>query len=123
MARYPAVPQSLKAELATIEPSKDGDLDYYPCSAVLRTGFTMDRVYIAPEAQYISSRASTLNKIEESSGLGSRMLSRSLRVRHDYQRASQINFTKLANREWAIRFLLSSSRTGPNRHTCNDSSI
>ena len=52
MLRYPALPESLKADLAAIEPSRGG-LDYYPCCAELRAGGTLDRVLVAPEAPYI----------------------------------------------------------------------
>jgi hypothetical protein len=52
--RYSALPESLKTQLATIEPSRCGLLDYYPCQVLLRTGVTMDRVYVAAETPYIS---------------------------------------------------------------------
>jgi hypothetical protein len=54
MARYPALAESLKSQLAAIEPSRSGKLDYYPCQVLPRTGATMDRVYVAAEAPYIS---------------------------------------------------------------------
>lgn len=54
MARYPALPESLKSQLAAIEPSSSGNLYYYPCQVLLRTGATMDRVYMVAEAPYIS---------------------------------------------------------------------
>jgi hypothetical protein len=53
MPRYPALPESLKADLAAIEPSQGGGLDYYPCCAVLRAGRAMERVFMAAEAPYI----------------------------------------------------------------------
>lgn len=54
MTRYPPLPESLKSQLAAIEPSRSGKLDYYPCQALLRTGATIDRVYVVAEAPYIS---------------------------------------------------------------------
>jgi hypothetical protein len=52
--RYSALPESLKTQLAVIEPSRCGRLDYYPCQLLLRTRVTMDRVYVAAETPYIS---------------------------------------------------------------------
>ncbi len=54
MTRYPALPESLKSQLAAIEPSKSRSLDYYPCQVLLRTGASIDRVYVVAEAPYIS---------------------------------------------------------------------
>jgi hypothetical protein len=45
----PHVQEALKG----IEPSHDGELFYYPCRAVLRSGEACDSVYIVPEEPYI----------------------------------------------------------------------
>lgn len=54
MTRYPALLESLRSRLAAIEPSKSGNLDYYPCQVLLRAGTVIDRVYVIAEAPYIS---------------------------------------------------------------------
>jgi len=37
----------------SIEPSRDGELIYYPCRAVLKSGEACDTVYIVPEKPYV----------------------------------------------------------------------
>jgi hypothetical protein len=54
MKRSPTLPEPLKTQLAAIEASKSGGLNYYPCCVVLRTGVTTDRVYVVGENPYIS---------------------------------------------------------------------
>ena len=39
--------------LKSIEPSRDGELTYYPCRAVLKSGEAFDTVYIVPERLYL----------------------------------------------------------------------
>src|SRR5215472_16999061 len=41
------------AALRSIEPSRDGELVYYPCRAVLKSGEAFDTVYIVPEKPYV----------------------------------------------------------------------
>jgi hypothetical protein len=52
VAYSPLLPHVREA-LKGIEPSQDGDLVYYPCRAVLKSGEACDTVYIAPEEPYI----------------------------------------------------------------------
>jgi hypothetical protein len=51
--RYSLLPDHLRRALSVIEPSKDGELIYFPCQATLRNGKAMDTVYIVPERPYI----------------------------------------------------------------------
>jgi hypothetical protein len=39
--------------LEKIEPSRDGELFYFPCKARLRDGSSVDTVYVAPERTYL----------------------------------------------------------------------
>ena len=71
----------VRETLNGIEPSRDGELVYYPCRAVLRSGEACDAVYIVPEDPYIKNwgvypendsgkrwiRMEDIAKIEESS--------------------------------------------------------
>jgi hypothetical protein len=43
----------VRETLNGIEPSRDGELVYYPCRAVLKSGEACDTVYIVPEQPYI----------------------------------------------------------------------
>lgn len=43
----------VREALKSIEPSQDGELVYYPCRAVLKSGEACDAVYIVPEEPYI----------------------------------------------------------------------
>ena len=54
MPGYPELPDSLRPQLATIQPNKCDELQYNPCQVQLRSGATIDRVYIVAEASYIS---------------------------------------------------------------------
>jgi hypothetical protein len=53
MARYHALPDHIRKALASIEPSLDGDISYFPCSVLLANGQSLDTVYIVPEKPYI----------------------------------------------------------------------
>ena len=46
---YGSLPTHLQDALGLIEPSRGGDLDYFPCRVVLRNGQTLNRVYRQPE--------------------------------------------------------------------------
>lgn len=52
MAYSPLLPHVREA-LKSIEPSRDGELVYYPCRAVLKSGEATDTVYIVPEKPYL----------------------------------------------------------------------
>lgn len=53
MPRYSPLPAHLREALQKIEPSRDGDLTYYPCRAILSTGEALDTVYVVSETPYI----------------------------------------------------------------------
>jgi hypothetical protein len=53
VSRYPQLPELVRNALGDIEPSKDGDLSYYPCRVSLRDGSALDAVYIEPEKPYL----------------------------------------------------------------------
>jgi hypothetical protein len=55
MARYPILPESVRSQLAKIEPSEYGRLFYHPCKVILREGRTLDRVYVVGDAAYLST--------------------------------------------------------------------
>jgi hypothetical protein len=50
---YSPLPVHVREALKGIEPSQDGELVYYPCRAVLKSGEACDTVYIVPEEPYI----------------------------------------------------------------------
>ncbi len=52
MEYSPLVPHVREA-LKSIEPSRDGELIYYPCRAVLKSGESCDSVYIVSEKPYV----------------------------------------------------------------------
>jgi hypothetical protein len=52
MSRYPHLPEDLKQSLRRIEPSRRRHIDYYPCLVTLRSGRTVDRVYIQEELSF-----------------------------------------------------------------------
>jgi hypothetical protein len=52
MARYPALPDYIREALASIEPSRDRDIAYFPCRATLADGRQLDTVYIVSEGPY-----------------------------------------------------------------------
>lgn len=53
MARYSRLPAHIGESLKAIEPSKDGELEYYPCRAILFSGEVFDTVYIVREEPYL----------------------------------------------------------------------
>ncbi len=53
MSRYSTLPSHLRDALARIEPSHDGELQYYPCRAAIKSGQILDTVYIVPEKPYL----------------------------------------------------------------------
>lgn len=54
MARYPGLPNHIREALSSIEPSRDGEISYYPCRATLADGRSIDTVYIVSEKPYIN---------------------------------------------------------------------
>jgi hypothetical protein len=50
---YSPLPPHVQEALKGIEPSNDGELLYYPCRAVLKSGEACDTVYIVSENPYI----------------------------------------------------------------------
>ncbi|MFC5865070.1 hypothetical protein ACFPT7_22370 [Acidicapsa dinghuensis] len=50
---YSPLPPHVQEALKGIEPSHDGELLYYPCRAVLKSGEACDTVYIVSENPYI----------------------------------------------------------------------
>ena len=54
MSRYPSLPDDLKQSLRKIEPSHHRLISYYPCLVTMRSGRTVDRVYVQEELSYIS---------------------------------------------------------------------
>ena len=53
MPRYASLPDPIRTRLSGIEPSRDGELVYYPVLAVLKSGEVLDTVYIVPEKPYM----------------------------------------------------------------------
>jgi len=51
--RAPVINATLYNMLKQIEPSRDGDIAYYPCQVILNNGDTHDRVYVVEERTYI----------------------------------------------------------------------
>lgn len=52
-ARYASLSASLQEDLAKVEPSRDGEMIFYPCRVILEGGVAMDSVYLAPELPYL----------------------------------------------------------------------
>jgi|HubBroStandDraft_3_1064219.scaffolds.fasta_scaffold135644_2 hypothetical protein len=50
---YSALLPDVREALKNIGPSRDGELVYYPCRAVLKSGEAFDTVYIVPEKPYV----------------------------------------------------------------------
>ena len=48
------IPADLYAKLQHIQPSRDGEMRYYPCRVRLRDGRTLDRVYVQPREPYLT---------------------------------------------------------------------
>src|SRR5215471_7685743 len=51
--KYSTLLPHVREALKRIEPSGDGELVYYPCRAVLKSGEAFDTVYIVPEKPYV----------------------------------------------------------------------
>jgi hypothetical protein len=49
MPRFSLLPRHIEESLQAIEPTQDGDLKYFPCSASLTSGEVLDTVYFMPE--------------------------------------------------------------------------
>jgi hypothetical protein len=49
MPRYSLLPSHIREVLQEIEPTRDGDLIYFPCSTTLTSGDVLDTVYFMPE--------------------------------------------------------------------------
>jgi hypothetical protein len=50
---YSTLLPHVREALKSIEPSRDGELVYYPCRTVLKSGEAFDTVYIVPEKPYV----------------------------------------------------------------------
>jgi len=53
MPQYPAIPRHLKDQLHLITPSRDRDLEYFPCAVTLDDGRELERVYVMEYEPYI----------------------------------------------------------------------
>lgn len=53
MTRYFSLPSHIREALEGLEPSGDGELVYHPCRATLKSGETLDTVYIVAEKPYL----------------------------------------------------------------------
>jgi hypothetical protein len=53
MSTYGKLPGALDDQLRRIPPSRDGELQYYPCQVILRDGRSSDRVYVVEYGPYI----------------------------------------------------------------------
>ncbi len=53
MTEYSPLLPHIRESLKSIEPSRDGELVYYPCCAVLKSGEAFDTVYIVSEKPYV----------------------------------------------------------------------
>ncbi len=52
--KFPRLPPNLREQLSSIVPSRERDLDYYPCDACLHDdGTVVERVYVVSEIPYI----------------------------------------------------------------------
>lgn len=52
-ARYGSLPARIAESLRGIEPSRDGEMLYHPCRAIVSGGIALNAVYIAPEVPYL----------------------------------------------------------------------
>jgi hypothetical protein len=55
MSRYPKLPDELNQLLHQIQPSRVEHINFYPCCVTLRSGTTMDYVYVQDEISYIKT--------------------------------------------------------------------
>jgi hypothetical protein len=53
MGRYNPLPDHIREALGQITPSKDGELEYFPCRVTLDSGQELNNVYIEPEDSYM----------------------------------------------------------------------
>lgn len=53
MTSYAKMPERIRTQIASIEPSRDGEMVYYPCRAVLKAGEVLDTLYIVSEKPYL----------------------------------------------------------------------
>ena len=53
MHRYPLLPDHIRTALAKIEPSRDGNVSYNPCSVLLRDSQVLPAVYVISEEPYL----------------------------------------------------------------------
>jgi len=53
MARYPTLPQALRAQLLSVPPSHDYAMEYRPCAVTMKDGQVFERVYVAAAHAYI----------------------------------------------------------------------
>src|SRR5882724_9244574 len=51
--RFPRLPPTLREQVSSITPSRDRDIEYYPCDARLHDGTIIERVYVVSEIPYI----------------------------------------------------------------------
>jgi len=52
----PKIPIPLQSQLANIIPSRDSQMEYFPCRVVLNSGAVFDNVYIADITKYLKVR-------------------------------------------------------------------
>jgi hypothetical protein len=52
MNKYPPISQRLHEKLMEIVPSRDGEMEYRPCSVTLRDGIQLPCVYVVPVQPY-----------------------------------------------------------------------
>lgn len=53
MPGYPSIPRHLRDQLGRITPSRDRDLEYFPCAVTLDDGRELERVYVVEYEPYI----------------------------------------------------------------------
>jgi len=53
MHKYPPISRSLYAKLTAVAPSRDGEMEYRPCSVTLRDGTRLPCVYVVPVQPYM----------------------------------------------------------------------
>lgn len=53
MFRYAVLPDLIRVGLDKISPSGEGKLQYFPCQVTLKSGESLDTVYIVSEAPYL----------------------------------------------------------------------
>jgi hypothetical protein len=109
VARSPRLPEHIREALSVIEPSRDGELGYFPCRTALRGGQIIDTVYIVPEKPYLKywvvypedARAKSWIRVED--------IAQVKTAPHGCRPVSQMNCIGMARLAWAIPFSLWSS--------------